>query len=306
MHLLIFTEPQQGASYETLLHVAKGTEQLGFHGFFRSDHYLKMGDVDGLPGPSDAWITLAGLARETSGIRLGTLVSPATFRLPGPLAISVAGVDEMSGGRVELGFGVGWFEAEHEAYGIPYPETPVRFGRFAEQVEILDGLLRCPPGETYSFHGEHFDLADSPALPKPTQPRLPLIMGGTGKKKGAALAARYADEYNVPFSSLEDTRGIWEAVRLAATETGRELTYSAAQALCLGRTESEFAQRAAAMGREPDEIRGNSAAAGTLDEVVEKLTAFKDEGASRVYLQYMTLEDDAHLELAAELLRFFS
>src|SRR5580765_8857158 len=119
MQLRIFTEPQQGASYNTLLAVAQASEELGFDAFFRSDHYLKMGSVTGLPGPTDAWVTLAGLARETSTIRLGTLVTSATFRLPGPLAITVAGVDQMSGGRVELGLGAGWFEEEHAAFGIP-------------------------------------------------------------------------------------------------------------------------------------------------------------------------------------------
>lgn len=122
MDLRIFTEPQQGASYDTLLAVAKATEDLGFDAFFRSDHYLKMGDGDGLPGPTDAWITLAGLARETKRIRLGTLMTAATFRLPGVLAIQVAQVDQMSGGRVELGLGAGWFEEEHTAYGIPFPK----------------------------------------------------------------------------------------------------------------------------------------------------------------------------------------
>src|SRR5437763_11039858 len=158
MDLRIFTEPQQGATYDDLLRVAKATEDLGFDAFFRSDHYLSMGSGSGLPGPSDAWLTLAALARETSRIRLGTLVSPATFRLPGPLAISVAQVDDMSGGRVELGLGAGWFDAEHTAYGIPFYETGERFDRFAEQVEILDGLLSTPIGSRYSFSGKHYSL----------------------------------------------------------------------------------------------------------------------------------------------------
>src|SRR4051795_1665392 len=151
MELRIFTEPQLGASHEDLLRVATAAEDLGFDGFFRSDHYLTMGSASGLPGPSDAWLTLAALARETSRIRLGTLVSPATFRLPGPLAISVAQVDQMSGGRVELGLGAGWFEAEHTAYGIPFHSTGDRFDRFAEQVQIVRGLLTTPDGATYSF-----------------------------------------------------------------------------------------------------------------------------------------------------------
>src|SRR5579862_2669589 len=168
MQLRIFTEPQQGADYATLLSVARAAEELGFDAFFRSDHYLAMGGP-GLPGPTDAWVTLAGLAVQTSRIRLGTLVSPATFRLPGPLAIAVAQVDQMSGGRVELGLGAGWYAAEHTAYGIPFPATPERFDRFAEQVEIVYGLLATPLGTTYSYRGEHYELADSPALPKPVQ-----------------------------------------------------------------------------------------------------------------------------------------
>src|ERR1700722_7475549 len=166
MLLRIFTEPQQGADYGTLLSVAQATEQLGFDAFFRSDHYLSMGGP-GLPGPTDAWITLAGLARQTSRIRLGTLMSPVTFRLPGPLAITVAQVDQMSGGRVELGLGTGWFDAEHTAYGIPFPPTAERFGRLEEQLEIITGLWETPEGKRFSFSGSHYQLDGSPALPKP-------------------------------------------------------------------------------------------------------------------------------------------
>src|SRR5579875_649679 len=258
MQLRIFTEPQQGASYADLLRVAKATEELGFDAFFRSDHYLSMGDVSGLPGPTDAWLTLAALARETSRIRLGTLVSPATFRLPRPLAISVAQVDAMSGGRVELGLGAGWYEAEHTAYGIPFRDTAGRFDRFAEQVEIVAGLLSTPQGATYSFKRTHYELTDAPALPTPVQsPRPPLILGGAGRKRGAALAARFADEFNVGFSSVEDTGAIFDRVRAATVETGRELVYSAAQVLCVGGDEAELARRAAAIGREVDELRAN-------------------------------------------------
>jgi F420-dependent oxidoreductase-like protein len=301
MQLRIFTEPQQGATYDDILRVAKATEELGFDAFFRSDHYLKMGDVDGRPGPTDAWVTLAGLARETSRIRLGTLVSPVTFRLPGPLAISVAQVDQMSGGRVELGLGAGWFADEHTAYGIPFPSTAERFDRFAEQVEIVRGLLTTPAGETFDYAGEHYVLQDSPALPKPVQSPLPLILGGAGKKRGAALAAKYADEFNVGFGSLDSTRESFERVRAAASETGRELVYSAAQVLCIGRDEAEFARRAAAIGREVGELRENGLA-GTPDEVRARMQQFADIGVTRMYLQVLDLSDLAHLELAAELL----
>ena len=164
MKLRIFTEPQQGASYDDLLAVAQATEKLGFDAFFRSDHYLTMGDhASGLPGPTDAWTTLAGLARETERIRLGTLVSSVTYRAPGILAIQVAQVDQMSGGRVELGLGTGWFEKEHLAYGIPFPDK--RFGHLEEQLEVITGLWGTPVGDSYSFAGEHYTLVDSPALP---------------------------------------------------------------------------------------------------------------------------------------------
>src|SRR3954469_25418452 len=151
MELRIFTEPQQGATYDDLLAVARKAEECGYGAFYRSDHYLKMGDVSGQPGPTDAWITLAGLARETATIRLGTLMTAATFRLPGPLAIAVAGVDQMSGGRGELGIGAGWFEDEHTAYGIPFPEVGERFDRYEEQVQVVSGLWHTPPGETFDF-----------------------------------------------------------------------------------------------------------------------------------------------------------
>ena len=302
MQLRIFTEPQQGASYDDLLRVAKATEELGFDAFFRSDHYLSMGDGDGLPGPTDAWLTLAALARDTSRIRLGTLVSPATFRLPGPLAISVAQVDAMSGGRVELGMGAGWFGAEHEAYGIPYPDTTERFDRFVEQVEIVDGLLRTPSGDTFDYDGTYFQLRNSPALPKPVQsPRPPLILGGAGKKRGAELAARLADEFNVPFQPIASATKVFDRVRAAASQTGRELIYSAAGVLCVGRDDAEVARRAAAIGHDVDELRRDQLG-GTPAQVLDRIGEWSDAGITRLYLQVLDLEDLDHLELASELL----
>ena len=202
MDLRIFTEPQQGATYDDLLAVASTAERLGFGAFFRSDHYLGMG-TDGLPGPTDAWVTLAGLARDTTTIRLGTLVTSATFRRPGPLAITVAGVDQMSGGRVELGLGAGWFDGEHRAYGIPFPDVQERFDRLEEQLAIVTGLWSTPAGERFSHAGTHYRLEDSPALPKPTQERIPVIVGGHGPKRTPRLAATYASEFNIPFAPLE-------------------------------------------------------------------------------------------------------
>src|SRR3954454_2155499 len=193
MDLRVFIEPQQGASYAQQLAVAQRAEANGFDAFFRSDHYLKMGDVSGLPGPTDSWVTLGALAVQTSRIRLGTLMSSATFRHPGPLAIAVAQVDQMSGGRVELGIGAGWYGAEHTAYGIPFPELGERFDRYEEQLAVIDGLWRTPVGGTFDFAGEHYQLSGSPALPKPVQPGgVPILVGGSGRKRTPRLAARYA------------------------------------------------------------------------------------------------------------------
>ena len=296
MELRIFTEPQQGAVYDDLLAVARTAQDCGYDGFFRSDHYLTMGG-DGLPGPTDAWVTLAGLARETSRIRLGTLVTAGTFRAPGVLAITVAQVDQMSGGRIELGLGTGWYEREHTAYGIPFPLLGERFDRFEEQLQVLTGLWAAEG--TYTFEGEHYRLVDSPALPKPTQrPHPPIIVGGGGAKRTPRLAATYADEFNLPFGSVEDCRAQFGRVREACELTGRSLVLSAAQVLCCGRDEAEVTARAAAIGREPAELRENGLA-GTPAQVVDKLGQLAEAGATRAYLQVLDLSDLAHVELVA-------
>ncbi|MFJ4918389.1 LLM class F420-dependent oxidoreductase [Streptomyces sp. NPDC088725] len=299
MDLRIFTEPQQGASYETLLTVAKATEDLGFDAFFRSDHYLKMGSADGLPGPTDAWITLAGLARETKRIRLGTLMTAGTFRLPGVLAIQVAQVDQMSGGRVELGLGAGWFEEEHTAYGIPFPKE--KFARLEEQLAIVTGLWDTEAGETFSFDGAYYQLTDSPALPKPAQSKVPLLIGGHGATRTPRLAAQYADEFNIPFASIEDTEAQFGRVRAAAEKAGRkagDLVYSNALVVCVGKDDAEVARRAAYLGREVEELKANGLT-GSPAEVVDKIGRYAAVGASRFYLQVMDLEDLDHLELIA-------
>ncbi|HEY2552163.1 MAG TPA: LLM class F420-dependent oxidoreductase [Streptosporangiaceae bacterium] len=305
MRLRIFTEPQQGADYDTLLRVARATEDLGFDAFFRSDHYLKMGRTSGLPGPTDAWITLAGLARETSRIRLGTLMSPVTFRFPGPLAISVAQVDQMSGGRVELGIGAGWYEAEHAAYAIPFPPLGERFARFEEQLAIITGLWRTAEGEKFSFDGAHYTVTDSPALPKPAQrPGPPVLIGGGGKRRTPRLAAAYADEFNLGFSSVADTAAAFGRVRDACAAGGRSdwpMAYSAALVVCCGRTPDEVARRAAVIGREPDELREHGLA-GSPAEIAAKIGEYVEVGAERMYLQVLDLQDLDHLELLAELL----
>ena len=301
--LRIFIEPQFGATYDDQLAVAREAEALGFDAFFRSDHYLTMGAGLGEPGPTDSWVTLGALARETERIRLGTMVTAATFRHPGPLAISVAQVDAMSGGRVELGLGSGWYEQEHAAYGIPFPSLGERIERLEEQLAIVTGLWETPAGERFSYDGRHYQLGGSPALPKPVQtPRPPIIVGGWGKARTPRLAARYADEFNVPFAPKPEVfTGQVEAVRAACEAVGRDpasLVCSAAITVVCGEDEAAYARRAAAIGRDPAELRAG-VAAGTVAEVTEGLGGFVEAGAQRLYLQVLDVHDLDHLRLLA-------
>jgi F420-dependent oxidoreductase-like protein len=304
MRLVVFIEPQRGASYADQLRLARHAEQLDFDGFFRSDHLLAMGGLamgrsDGLPGPTDAWATLAALAVQTERIRLGTLVTSATFRLPGVLAITVAQVDQMSGGRVELGLGAGWYEAEHTAYGVPFPPLRERFDRFAEQLAVVTGLWGTPAGETFTFQGGHYDLVDSPALPKPVQtPGPPIIVGGHGKRRTPELAARYADEFNVGFGTLDATRDGFTRVHEACERIGRDaagrapLVLSVAQTIACGRTDAEARERADRIGRTPP-------LHGTPNQVVDQIGAFAELGVSRIHLQILDLADLDHLDVIA-------
>ncbi|HUX05633.1 MAG TPA: LLM class F420-dependent oxidoreductase [Acidimicrobiales bacterium] len=302
MELRIFSEPQQGALYDDLLALALVAEQEEFGAFFRSDHYLKMGDVSGLPGPTDAWITLAALARDTSQIRLGTLLSAATFRLPGPLAIAVAQVDVMSGGRVELGLGAGWYEREHTAYGIGFPSLKERFERLEEQLAIITGLWGTEVDSRFDFTGAHYSLVDSPALPKPAQrPRPPIIVGGHGPRVTPRLAAQYADEFNVPFASYEDCQRLYGLVDQACEKIGRapsSIARSAALVVCCGSTQSEIDERARRLGRDVDELAANGLC-GTPAQVAEKIRRYGELGISRLYLQILDLADLDHVRLIA-------
>ena len=301
MKLRIFTEPQQGASYEQILAVAQRAENLGFDAFFRSDHFLKMGSVDGNPGPSDAWTTLAGIARETSTIRLGTLVNSATFRHPVITAVSVANVDAMSHGRVELGLGAGWFEAEHVAYGVGFLPLAKRFEILSEQLAVISGLWNTPVGETFNFSGSHYTLIDSPALPKPVQSRVPIIIGGRGVKKTPALAAQYAAEFNMSFVSIEDFIAQCARVREACEAIGRDalsLKYSSAQTVVCGVNDAEVARRAQAIGRAVEELNVNGLC-GTPTQLVERIGDWARSGAETIYLQVLDLDDLDHLDLIA-------
>ena len=300
MRLRIFTEPQQGAHYSDLAALARLSEELGFDAFFRSDHYMAF-DGDGLPGPTDAWLTLAALARDTTRIRLGTLVTPVTFRYPGPLAISVAQVDEMSGGRVELGLGTGWHDGEHAAYGIPFPSIGDRFALLEEQLAIITGLWSTPVGDRFDYTGEHFTITASPALPKPVQQPVPLIIGGWGEKRTPRLAAKYATEFNLPFAPVELFGDAVKRVHAACEAAGRDpatLRTTVAQTVCCGANEADLARRASAIGQDVASLRANNLG-GLPAEIIERIGAYAAVGADSVYLQVLDIHDHDHVRLIA-------
>lgn len=304
MEYCLFTEPQQGASYDDQLAFAKAGERLGFTGFFRSDHYLRMGDGDPFPGPTDAWTTLAGLARETTTLRLGTLVSSVTYRTPGILAIQVAQIDAMSNGRVELGLGTGWFEAEHRAYGIPFPAK--RFDLLEEQLELITGLWATPAGERYSFDGAHYSLTDAPALPHPVQERIPVIVGGAGPRRTPELAARFATEFNIGFQPEEVIAEKFDGVRAACGRLDRDpatLKLSVALPTLAGASAADLERRAANIDETADEFRNGTNIIGGVDEIVAKVERLKALGAQRIYFQLMDLQDVEQVEyLGSEVL----
>ncbi len=292
MEYCTFSEPQQGFTYDEQLAFALATERSGFDGFFRSDHYMRMGAGDPLPGPTDAWTTLAGLARETTRIRLGTLVSSATHRVPAVLAIQVAQVDEMSGGRVELGLGTGWFEAEHRAYGIPFPAK--RFGLFEEQLAIVTGLWSTPVGETFDFAGEHYTLSGAPALPKPRQERVPIIVGGGGPRRTPEIAARFATEFNIGFRPESEIAEAFARVREACERIDRDpatLKLSVALPTIAAPDAATLSRRAEATGRSLQQFRDGTNICGDATEVVAKVGRLIDLGAQRVYFQTVDMRD---------------
>jgi F420-dependent oxidoreductase-like protein len=300
MDLRLFLEPQQGATYEQQLTLARAAEELGFDAFFRSDHFVVMGGFDPMPGPTDSWVTLGAIARETSTIRLGTMVTSATFRLPGMLAVQVAQVDEMSGGRVELGLGTGWYEQEHLAYGVPFPPLGERFERLEEQLEVITGLWTTPVGGSYTFEGAHYRLVDSPALPKPVQsPRPPVIVGGAGAVRTPRLAARFADEFNVPFHTLERGAAQFQRVRAACEDQRRDvstMTFSAAQTVVCGVDDAAVRRGLDAIRRAADGV----GLCGTPAQLVDTIGQWADAGASRMYLQFLDLDDLDQLRLIGE------
>jgi F420-dependent oxidoreductase-like protein len=303
MQVCVFTEPHRGATYDDQLRFAQLVEQAGFAGLFRADHYQGMGSRPGGPGPTDAWTTLAGLARETTRLRLGTLVSSLTFRLPGPLAVTVAQVDQMSGGRVELGLGAGWYEREHRSYGIPFPPLAERLDRLAEQLDILTGLWRTPVGERFSYHGRHYELLDSPALPKPVQrPGPPVIVGGRGPRRTPELAARYADEFNAVFVTVPEAAAQFRRVTEAAARVGRAAPprFSLGLVVACGRTAAEARRRAEALYEPGSVLPPEDSVVGTPAQVADRIGQIAGIGAGRVYLRLADLSDLDHVSLLAE------
>ena len=303
MGLRIFTEPQQGASYDQLLAVARTAEECGFDAFFRSDHFLKMGSASGLPGYTDAWITLAGLARDTARIRLGTLVTPVTFRPVGTFAVTVAEVDHMSGGRIEVGLGAGWYEDEHRAYGLAFPSGRERYDLLEDQLTVLHGVWSAPPGATFQHTGLtcHVDL-QADALRPAQHPHPPLIVGGRAGARNARLAATYADEYNVAFVPVDEMRQRHDAVRARCERQGRDpasIVWSVGLVVCCGRSEAEVVRRAGAIGRDVDELRQNGLT-GSPAAVLDKIGVYAAAGAQRFYLQVLDISDLDHLRLIAD------
>jgi alkanesulfonate monooxygenase len=301
MQCRIFTDPSNGATYQELADSARLAEQFGYAGFFLSDHYHPFVG-DGRPRPTEVWTTLAGLARETTCIRLGSLVTSVTFRHPGPLAIVVAQVDEMSAGRIEFGLGAGYFEPEHVAYGIPFPSVGERFDRLGEALELITGLWRTPVGQGYSFAGRCFQLRDSPALPKPRQkPHPPIILGGTGKKRTPALAARFADEFNLQTSrrrapgdhhksELKSPARQIELVRAAAEEIGRDpagIVFSMSALIGVGRTREQATAAIDPVNFASQTFDGTTCC-GSAAQIHDELGRYTELGISRVHIRAPT------------------
>jgi F420-dependent oxidoreductase-like protein len=294
--LRVLMEPRHGATYERILALARTTEAAGFDAFFRSDHLLGVDPEDPSYLPTDSWTTLAGLARDTTRVRLGTLVTAGTFRLPGMLAVAVATADEMSGGRMELGLGTGWFEREHQAFGIPFPAQGERFDRLEEELAVVTGLWRLRPGERFSYSGQHFQLAECANPPRTAQsPHPPIVVGGTGPRRTPRLAARYADEFNAGFGAGHAKR--FGVFRRACEEIERDpdgARLSALLPVCCGVDPTEVERRKEAVA---SPLLLEAAACGSPDLVVERLEELRGDGADTVYLHIYDIDDLDHIRL---------
>lgn len=294
MRLRVLMEPRHGGDYASILALALVTENAGFDAFFRSDHLMGIDPNDPTYIPTDCWTTLGGLARDTSRVRLGALVGAATFRQPGLLATIVASVDDMSGGRVELGLGTGWYAREHAAFGIPFPPTGERFDRLAEQLEIVTGLWRSQPGESYSFTGAHYAIEDNRTPPRPARIP-PIVVGGTGPKRTPAIAARYADEFNGALGGdLRERYAVFDDACAAIGRDPATARRSAVLPVACGATPAEAQRRADAIGS-PRLLA--VAAVGGPQEVTDRIGELADTGADTVYLHIYDIHDLDHVAL---------
>lgn len=303
MELRVMIEPQQGATYEDQVRFARHAEACGFPGFFRSDHLARIGPGDPGPGPTDVWLTLAGLALETQTIRLGAMLSCATFRLPGLLAVQIAQVDAMSGGRLDVGLGAGWFEPEHMSYGIPFPPPAERRARWEEQLDVLSGIWATPPGSTFDYRGQFYTLVGCPCLPRPVQsPHPPLIVGGKGSRRTPGIAAKYANEYNIAFETVENEAAQFERVRAACRGVDRDpdsLVLSVAVTTAVGENSARTAKRISTIDEDVSRLRAGPGLVGTPDEALERIRIYQAMGVKRMYLQMKDLHDLDQLDLVA-------
>jgi F420-dependent oxidoreductase-like protein len=300
MRLRILLEPHHGATYAQILALAQAAEAGGFDAFFRSDHYLGIDADDTSYQPTDSWTTLAGLAVQTQRVRIGTLVTASTFRLPGQLAAEVATVDQMSGGRAELGIGAAWYEREHQYFGIPFPPLGERFDRLDEQLAILTGLWDTTPGERFSFDGKHYQLTDCVSIPR-WAARPKIIIGGSGTRRTPALAARYADEFNGALG-LDLRERYANFRRVCQDVVGRDpatVRLSATVPVCIGRDPADLERRQESLGAPGARLlaRGVTGMAGDLIRVIEDLAG---QGADTVYFHVYGPSDVAHVELLGE------
>jgi F420-dependent oxidoreductase-like protein len=310
MRYALMTEPHQGLSYDEILAIARTAEEVGFETFFRSDHFGTF--VSGTPlASTDCWATLAGLARDLHRIGLGSLVSPVTFRIPGAFAKLVATVHEMSGGRVEVGVGAGWNEAEHAQYGLPYPGNRERVDELEEELAILHGLWEGP--EDWSFEGAHWQVRSASFVPRP-RPRPRIIVGGSGRPRSLRLAARHADEYNMSSAGPDECRAAFDRLDDACREAGRDpadVTHSIMAGVIVGRTDAEVNARASSL---LESLHANGSAEewlaerrlrwiiGTRDEARARVGEFAATGATRLMLQDLLPRDLDHVRLMAAIL----
>lgn len=308
LRFAVMLEGQEGVTWPQWLAIARTCERLGFEALLTSDHYLSVVQTDE-PGSNDAWTLLGALAASTERLRLGTMVSPVTFRLPSVLAKAATTVDRISGGRVDLGMGAGWWEREHRSHGVPFPSTPERFAMLAEQLEIVHGLWT---EDAFSFRGRYYEIEDSSFLPKPVQrPHPPIVLGGKGGPRLANLVARWADEYNRVGGTPEEVGAAFERVGDALDRAGRDrtsVTRSFMTWVFVGRTDVEWKARVDT-ARRMDPTAGpfdryledlsRDCIIGTVGQAVERMRAYARAGVERFVLNHELFDDLEHLELLA-------